>query len=37
MIDEIPSRMPYPANEGLYNPNFKDYEGVDYTTPLWWM
>ncbi len=37
VIDEIPSRMPYPANEGLYNPNFKDYEGVDYTTPLWWM
>jgi len=37
VIDQMPTRLPYPANEGLYNPNFADYANVTYTEPLWWM
>ena len=37
VISQLPTRMPYPPNEGLYNPNFADYAGVTYTDPLWWM
>jgi hypothetical protein len=38
-IDQIPARMPYPANEGLYNPNFEEdgFADIDYTEPMWWM
>ena len=37
VIDELPARMPYPSNEGLFNPNFEPYATVEYTEPLWWM
>lgn len=37
VINQLPTRMPYPANEGLYNPNFEPYKTVTYTQPLWWM
>jgi hypothetical protein len=37
VIDQMPTRMPYPPTEGLYNPNFEPFADVDYTVPLWWM
>ena len=38
VIDQLPSRMPYPANEGLFNAeNFAPYQDVEFTVPLWWM
>ena len=37
VIPKLPARMPYPPEEGLYNPNFEPYAGVEYTVPLWWM
>lgn len=37
VLDQIPARMPYPANEGLYNDNFEPFKSIDYTVPLWWM
>ena len=37
VINSLPTRMPYPADEGLYNPNFEPYLNVDFTQPLWWM
>lgn len=37
VIPQLPARMPYPAEEALFNPNFDPYKSVDYTVPLWWM
>jgi hypothetical protein len=37
LIPRLPARMPYPPDEGLYNPNFAPFADVDYTQPLWWM
>jgi hypothetical protein len=39
VIDQLPARMPYPPNEGLYNPNFTEdgFADIDYEQPLWWM
>ena len=37
VIDQFPSRLPYPPEEGLYNPNFAAYENVEYTDKLFWM
>jgi hypothetical protein len=35
--DVIPTRIPYPANESLYNPdNFEAFKDVDITDPVWW-
>lgn len=33
----FPARFPYPANEGLYNPNFEPYADVEFTDPVWFM
>lgn len=33
----FPARFPYPANEGLYNPNFDPYADVEFTDPVWFM
>jgi hypothetical protein len=33
----IPTRLPYPTNESLLNPeHFEPYEKVDLTVPVWW-
>ena len=38
LTDEFPARLPYPANEGLYNEaNFEPYEDVVFTDPVWFM
>jgi hypothetical protein len=36
LLDTFPARLPYPTEEGLYNPeNYP--ENVDITTPVWFM
>ncbi|MQA89601.1 MAG: SusD/RagB family nutrient-binding outer membrane lipoprotein [Gemmatimonas sp.] len=38
VIEVPPARMPYPADEGLYNSNFAPpISELNITDPLWWM
>ena len=35
-IPTVPVRIQYPSQEGLYNPNFKDFTTVDIDDRVWW-
>jgi hypothetical protein len=37
VLDQLPTRMPYPEQEGLVNPNAKNYVGTELDVPMWWM
>ncbi|MDR0787779.1 MAG: SusD/RagB family nutrient-binding outer membrane lipoprotein [Gemmatimonadota bacterium] len=36
-LAQLPSRMPYPVREALYNRYAKDYVNTPLDTPMWWM
>jgi hypothetical protein len=36
VITSYPQRMVYPDDEGLYNPNAKDFVSIPITQPMWW-